>query len=60
MREICTAGHFPSRTLIDEEEEREAQQWAGRYATPPQLKVSFCWKTPVFHTFCMLLIEINV
>ncbi|CAL5230003.1 g13442 [Coccomyxa viridis] len=31
-------GHFPSRTLIDEEEEREAQQWAGRYATPPQLK----------------------
>jgi len=33
------AGHFPSRTLIDEEEEREAQHWADRYTTPPQFEV---------------------
>ena len=32
-------GHFPSRTLMDEEEEKEAQHWADRYATAPCLEV---------------------
>ena len=35
---LC-AGHVPSRTLIDEEEEKEAQHWADRYATAPCLEV---------------------
>ncbi|CAK0784154.1 hypothetical protein CVIRNUC_007357 [Coccomyxa viridis] len=30
--------HFPSRTLIDEEEEREAQQYAHLYTTPPDFE----------------------
>ena len=34
------AEHFPSRTLIDEEEEREAQQYAHLYTTPPESEVS--------------------
>lgn len=45
------AGHFPSRTLIDEEEEKEAQHWADRYATAPCLEVC---APPLALVFCVM------
>ena len=31
-------GHFPSRTQIDEEEERAAQEWSQDLDTPPHFE----------------------
>lgn len=49
------AGHFPCRTLIDEEEEKEAQHWADRYATAPCLEV----RAPPFGQFAFVFCVIR-